>query len=306
MADFLSPFNFRPGAFVLAGLLFSLLPVRLSAQPARFRLPEELREVSGLAAVAPDSLWWHNDSGDAARLILTDGQGQLRAQVLLDGARHIDWEDMTHDPSGYLYLADFGDNLRQRSLLTIYRYHPQLQTLDSIRYAYPGGRRHDAEALCWRSDSLHIFTKDRLPKGSTTHHYALPARPGTHEAVWCDSLRLPKRVVTAAALSSDGRQLALLSYHFRLWLGFFPKSAASVFLFNLRPGYGLLADKPRRLPVSRIIATQYESADFLSPDTLLLASEQTLFIKAKARRLRLPQAAATPARIRGERGRRSP
>lgn len=306
MANFIYPFNLRAGTFVLAGLFFSLLPVLLPAQPARFRLPQSLREVSGLAAVAPDSLWWHNDSGDAPRLVLTNGQGQVLSEVMLEGARHIDWEDMTHDPAGYLYIADFGDNRRQRTWLTIYRYHPQLLTLDSIYYTYPAGRRHDAEALCWHNDSLHIFTKDRLPKGNTTHHYSLPARPGAHEAVWCDSLQLPRRVVTAAAVSSDGQRLALLSYHFRLWLGFFPKSAASVFLFKLQPGRGLLAAEPRRLPVSRIIATQYESADFLSPNSLLLASEQTLFIKAKARRLRLPQAAATPVRIRDERGRRSP
>lgn len=287
-------------------MLFSLLPAALLAQPGRFHLPQVLREVSGLAAMTPDSLWWHNDSGDAPRLILTDGRGQLLSEVVLDGAQHVDWEDMTHDPAGYLYVGDFGDNRRQRSLLTIYRYHPQLLTLDSINYAYPAGRGHDAEAFCWHNDSLHIFTKDRLPKGSTTHHYTLPARPGIYEAVWCDSLQLPKRVVTAAAISSDGRQLALLSYHFRLWLGFFPKSAASIFLFTLQPGQGLLAAAPRRLPVSRIIATQYESADFLSPTTLLLASEQTLLIKAKARRLRLPRVAATPARIRDERGRKSP
>lgn len=303
MVDFLYPFNLRAGAFVLAGLLFSLLS---HSQPARFRLPEELREVSGLAAVSADSLWWHNDSGDTPRLLLTNGQGRLLSEVLLAGAQHIDWEDMTHDPAGNLYVADFGDNRRQRHWLTIYRYHPQQQTLDSVNYTYPAGRRHDAEAICWHNDSLHIFTKDRLPAGSTTHHYALPARPGTYEAVWCDSLQLRRRVVTAAAVSRDGQQLALLSYHFKLWLGFFPKSAASVFLFTLQPGQALLAAEPRRLPVSRLIATQYESADFIDPRTLLLASEQTLFIKAKARPLRLPQAAATPARIRGERGRRSP
>ena len=304
MTYFFYPCNLRAGGFVLACLLFSLLSASLPAQPGRFHLPQSLREVSGLAAVTPDSLWWHNDSGDAPRLILTDGRGQLLSEVVLDRAQHIDWEDMTHDPSGYLYVADFGDNRRQRSMLTIYRYHPQLLTLDSISYVYPVGRRHDAEAFCWHNDSLHIFTKDKLPKGSTTHHYVLPAQPGIHEAVWCDSLQLPRRVVTAAAISSDGRQLALLSYHFKLLLGFFPKSAASVFLFTLQPGQSLLATEPRRLPVSRIIATQYESADFLSPTTLLLASEQTLFIKAKARRLRLPR--ATPAHTRDEHGRKSP
>jgi hypothetical protein len=38
--------------------------------------------------------------------------------------------------------------------------------------------------------------------------------------------------------------------------------------------------------ISFIVATQYESVDFLNPDQLLVASEQTLFIKAKAKRVK--------------------
>jgi iron(III) transport system substrate-binding protein len=40
-------------------------------------LPPELREVSGLYYAGPDSLWWHNDSGDAPVLYRSNDQGRV-------------------------------------------------------------------------------------------------------------------------------------------------------------------------------------------------------------------------------------
>ena len=101
--------------------------------PRRIDLPDVLREASGLVYRAPDSLWWHNDSGDDPILYRTDLSGQILEQRRLVGARNADWEDLTVDPAGRLYVGDFGNNLGRNTDFLIYRYDPATAALDSLR-----------------------------------------------------------------------------------------------------------------------------------------------------------------------------
>lgn len=272
-------------SLLFISMLISTLPAR--AQARRFKLPAVLQEVSGLVIAAPDSLWWHNDGGDEARLIRTDGQGRIQQTRVLPGARNTDWEDLTADPQGRLYIGDFGDNFFRRNDLRIYRYHPATGQLDSILFGYPQGKHYNVEAFFWHRDSLHLFTKGDLPRDFITHHFVLPDRPGYHQAQWRDSLQLPRRVVTAAAISADGSQIALLSYYYNRLLGFIPRSMASVFVLDHFPEGHYLRGRLRHRRISRLIATQYESLDYLPRShALLVASEKTLFIKPRAKRVR--------------------
>jgi hypothetical protein len=279
--------NGHRALFVLAACCWL---IQLPAQQRRFRLPPELVEVSGLVVVSPDSLWWHNDGGDQARLLLTDGRGRLLHTVALPGAVNRDWEDLTIDPVGRLYIGDFGDNRRSRNDLAIYRYHPHTGALDSFRFSYPQDRHYDVEAFFWHRDSLHLFTKDRLSGlAFTTHHFALPDHSAAPVvAQWRDSLNLRRRVVTGAALRAQGGEVALVAYNFGRWLGFIPHSSASLFVLSDYPDGRYLRGQVRRRRMSCIIATQYESVDFIPNSPFVLtASEKTLFIPAKARRFRL-------------------
>ena len=88
------------------------------------KLPPAMQEISGLTVTGPATLWAHNDSGDEPCLYRLSPAGSLLDTLCLPGAGHTDWEGLTHDPAGNLYIGDFGNNFSQRQNLRIYRYHP--------------------------------------------------------------------------------------------------------------------------------------------------------------------------------------
>lgn len=268
------------------------------ADPAwKFRLPDVLQEVSGLAITGTEKFWWLNDNDHPPTLYRTDGRGRLVDSIYLQGALNRDWEDLSTDNKGYFYIGDTGNNCNCRRDLRIYRYLPDSGELDSILFRLPDQgqfppeqpwRNFDLEAFFWWNDSLHLFSKNTLKGGNFyTKHYVLPDSPGNHVAELRDSLFLKKRVVTAAAISDDGQTVALLAYHFRLFLGFIPSSKANVFFLEDYPAGHFLQGKVRRKGIPPyFIATQWESVDFMNPDAVYVASERTLFIRPKARRIR--------------------
>jgi hypothetical protein len=263
----------------------------------RFRLPSELSEASGLYYADTDSLWWHNDSGDKPALYITDGAGHLKRTVPIPELRNTDWEDITADTVGNLYIGDFGNNANRRQNLKIYRYDPVDQQVDSISFTYedqkefpppPELANYDMEAFFWLNDSLHLFSKNRLQKGNYhTKHYVLPAVPGEYVAQLRDSIFLRKRVITGAAISPDRKTVALVGYNFKRCLGFIPSSAASLFLFTDFDGSNFLQGKMKRKCLSFLLATQYEAVDFVDNDWLYVASEKTVIIPPRVKRKRV-------------------
>ena len=89
-----------------------------------YRLPAALPELSGLARGRGEEIWGHNDSLDLPQLFALDRTGQLLSRYLLRDAEHVDWEDITSDHRGRLYLGDMGNNFHWRQRLTLYEVHP--------------------------------------------------------------------------------------------------------------------------------------------------------------------------------------
>jgi hypothetical protein len=262
----------------------------------KFGLPEQLVEVSGLYYAGPDSLWWHNDSGGGPWLYLTDDEGRMREKRRVPEVANTDWEDISADPEGRLYIGDFGNNANNRRDLRIYIFDPADQSVDVLSFEYPdqesfpppaGRMDFDMEAFFWYRDSLHLFSKDKLGQDTyLTKHYVLPARPGHHLAELRDSLWLDKRVVAGAAISPDGKAAALVTYWFKPLLGIIPLSAATVYVFEDFPGTHFLRGRMRKQKIPKGLSpVQYESIDFIDNHTVLTASERTIFFKQKARRL---------------------
>jgi hypothetical protein len=265
---------------------------------ARFKLPPVLKEVSGLYLENEQSFWWLNDGGHAPILYKTNGRGKLCDSIVFSGVTNRDWEDLTADDRGNIYIGDFGNNQNRRRDLRIYIYHQKSQQLDSILFHYSDQRNFppkrkdwnfDMEAFFYHNQQLHLFSKNKMEYGNYyCKHYILDAKPGNQTAHLQDSILLKKRVVTAAAISPDKKTVALLSYDYKKQLGIFPFSSASVFYFTDFTATEFLGGKMRkkRAP-SFILATQFESLDFLSDRKLFVASEQTVFIKPKAKRVRI-------------------
>lgn len=286
-------------------VIFCLWHIILTAQKKQFALPAVLPEVSGLYIAAPDSLWWHNDSDGRAVLFLTDGAGRLRSEMPIPHAQNKDWEDITNDDQGRLYIGDFGNNANKRKDLRIFIFDPATGATDSIRFRYPDQyafpplpeeAAFDMEAFFWWNDTLHLFSKNRLLKGNYfTRHYTLPAQPGEYVATLADSIYLHKRVVTGAAIRADGKQVAMVSYFYKLILGFIPKIRTTVFLWEDFPSGQFLQGRRQEVKVRRcILPTQYESIDYCDDNTLLIASEKVPLSKPHARRVKI-QGRARPA-----------
>ncbi|MFK7808137.1 MAG: hypothetical protein AB8F74_10090 [Saprospiraceae bacterium] len=264
----------------------------------RFKLPPVLKEVSGLYLESPQQFWWLNDGGDAAALYITDGRGEMMDTILFENLKNRDWEDLTNDDSGNIYIGDFGNNRNQRKDLRIYIYNKNTTAIDSIIFKYPDQNQfppfsknwnYDMEAFLWHNNELHLFSKNRIGQGNYyCKHYSLSDQPGEQTAVLKDSIYLKRRVVTAAAISPDNETVALLAYDYKKLLGIFPFSRASIFYFTDFEEANFFRGKirKRRAPTF-IIATQFESLDFLSNKKLFVASEKTIFIKPKAKRVKV-------------------
>ena len=282
----------RCGIPVFLACLFTACAAR---PPKTIRLSAEINEASGLS-IREGKFTWHNDSGDGPFLYTTDGTGTIISRDTL-AARAADYEDMTRDPAGRFYVGDFGNNRGLNRRQTIYRYDPMTGVTDSIVYTYPGQRgegrdrpgNFDCEAMVYLDGHLHLFTKDQVfGRGNFyAYHYRLPAHPGTYEAALVDSLYLPRRVITAAAVDSVRKQLVFTAYNFNYLIGKLPTGAASLITISDYPEDRFFRGKVRRRNLSWAWPTQFEAVDFYDGKWLYVASEATRLRKyAVAKRKR--------------------
>ena len=259
-------------------------------------LPAELNEISGLTGTPSGAFWALADSGNEPALYRINPENAAVLETRRLPVPNKDWEELTADDQGRLFIGDFGNNANKRRDLRIYRYDPSTSLVDSILFSFPDQqafppesdveRRFDCEAMVWRKDTLHLFTKSRFKGNKITHHYTLPAQPGTYVAKHCDSLQLP-RVVTGAALSPDGQTLALCGYIGGMRLRFIPYFKVSVFYLEGQEGDRFFARtiSKRRLPQC-LLPRQYESIAWFSTKKWLVANEIRGPVKPRVRKIR--------------------
>ena len=257
------------------------------ASPGRVRDPA-LIEASGVVASRRHDgvLWAHNDSGGAGGIhgfnLAGDDLGFYALGPAGAGIPVTDVEDIALFEDR-IYLADIGDNLRQRSSVAIHVFDEpapggggNLTDVSTIEARYPDGPS-DAEALLVdpASGGLLIMSKDLDDRDAPTRLYALPPQPdtGTSEPVTMelvgslDVAALSRRSsafsvngllfpgsVTGADVSDDGSVIAVRTY-------------GSVWLFARAPGRTLaqaLASEP--CEGGAAAETQGESVGFLPDD----------------------------------------
>lgn len=161
-------------------------------------LSEEVNESSGLIFYNDTILISHNDSGDKPVLYFLNLKGQKIHQLKLENATNVDWEEITKDGQGNIYVGDIGNNNNTRKDLVIYKITNQnLLNIDAVmvskiyfnypeQTAFPPAEnelRYDAEAMVALNDSLYIFTKCRtIPFEGISYCYAVPTVPGNYQA----------------------------------------------------------------------------------------------------------------------------
>jgi hypothetical protein len=176
----------------------------------------DVREVSGVAVgrAAPGTLWTINDSGEP--LLYKVGVSGQATRVRVAGGTVRDWEDLALakcQTGECLYIGDIGDNRGSRKQITIYRVPEPADGATATKAAelfhatYADGP-HDAEAFLIIEGQLLVITKE-MP--SRIYRSASPLKPGATTTL--EFVRaLGERIrVTGAALSGDGRWVALRS-----------------------------------------------------------------------------------------------
>jgi hypothetical protein len=85
------------------------------------KLPSIIDESSGLAFYNDTLLITHNDSGDKPLLYFFTLRGKLVHTLFIENALNEDWEDITSDNQGNIYIGDIGNNNNKRKDLKIYK-----------------------------------------------------------------------------------------------------------------------------------------------------------------------------------------
>lgn len=192
-------------------------------------LPKDLKEVSGNETIRNSNLiWMLNDGGNESKIYAVSEQGKIKREVYIKNKNH-DWEDLTSDEKGNIYIGDFGNNLSKRKNLTILKIEEKYlkkKNTEAIRIEFTYENQHkfppkkkglyfDAEAFFYFKGYMYIFTKSRVHnKYGKTFLYKLPAKKGKHIAKLigefenCNDLEC---WITSADISADGKKVALLS-----------------------------------------------------------------------------------------------
>lgn len=212
--------------FILAG---GVAPATRPVTKPSFRIgtiqSEAIPESSALVAsrAHPGVYWTLNDSGNPPALFAITREGELiRAYTV--AAKNVDWEDLAIDDAGHLFIADTGNNNRDRKEVQVYRVDEPdpraplqgqlapLRVTKSWRLQYPDNKPFDCESLFVMKDSGYVIPKRR--DGSIAQILRFGLASGSNRATplehVCDlpGVRAP---VTAADISADGKRLAVLT-----------------------------------------------------------------------------------------------
>lgn len=228
----------------------------------------------------PAVIWTLDDSGNPPVLFALDTTGRVRAAIELAHATNVDWEALSIGPCGRragpcLYVGDVGDNFSRRRSVTLYRLPEptlaapgpaRLAVRDSLVVRYTTGAQ-DVEAMVVLPDGgLWLFGKGWRGRPAVFQIPGSAWTGGRYLAAPVDSLpietgALRGALVTDAALSPDGRWLAVRTYR-------------EIYFFRRRePGTTSLHRIASRCDVSGL-EPQGEGLAFWDNRTLVLTSER--------------------------------
>ncbi|WP_291868661.1 hypothetical protein [Maribacter sp.] len=242
-------------------------------------LPKQLTENSGIVSFNENFVWFVEDGGNADKIYQTNFKGKITNTLEIKNAKNKDWEDLTKDNKGNVYIGDIGNNENKRKDLVIYKIaNPEKEKgnkieAEEIKFYYPEQKKfppkkkhlfYDSEALFYKDHYLYLVTKNRAhPFNGKAFVYKIPATKGNHEAQLVDTFNICQDwntcQITSADISPDSTQLVLLSY-------------GKLFVVSDFTGDEFSKGKIKVIDLGT--TNQLESVCFLNKNTLLLSDEK--------------------------------
>lgn len=253
----------------------------------------DLKELSGLEYLLQSkTLWGLEDSGNQNKIYKIGKNGKTLSAITITNVMNNDWEELTSDAEGNLYIGDFGNNDNIRKDLAIYKINKDQLTGKTavssakIAFYYPeqiafppkkSGMMFDCEAFFEFKGNFYLFTKNRSAKFDGSFYvYKVPNRAGSHKALLLGKLstcgNFNKCAVTAADISPDGKKAVLLT-------------GDKVFVLT---GFGEGNFTRVKMQIHELgFASQKESICFMDNETLLIADEKEKKTGGKTYQLKL-------------------
>ncbi|MGY0391640.1 hypothetical protein ACW5R3_03630 [Bizionia sp. KMM 8389] len=206
-------------SLIFIGAVF--IACQTGSPPVMANLPSSLPEISAIEKTTTSDLFWViQDAGNNNHLYGLDDTGSIQADITINNAKNRDWEDLTSDSFGNLYIGDFGNNDADETEFSILKIkNPQkgMQNTQAeyIRFTLPKDiNPEDFEAFILYKNHFYVFSKESK-KFKTLK---IPNRVGIHEAelIAKYDLKGKDNKITSAAISSDGKRLYLLN-HDKVW-----------------------------------------------------------------------------------------
>lgn len=241
-------------------------------------LPNTLEEVSGAEVInGSELLWMHNDSGNKPYVYGVDEKGNIQREVEVKAKNH-DWEDLTADDEGNLYIGDFGNNDNDRKNLVILKikkedlFNKDKVDVKKIKFSYPdqykfppkkGQLFFDAESIFYAYGNLYVFTKSSVKNEyGKTKLYRIPAKKGKYEAEFVAEFNAGEAYdnkITSASISPDKSKVVLLTHN-------------KIFLFTNFTSDNFFSGKCTRINLKH--TSQKEAITFKNNNTVYITDEE--------------------------------
>ncbi len=166
-------------------------------------LSDEIKETSGLTLVN-NELYTINDSGNEPILYTLNKKTGLVEKRFKMPFQNVDWEIVSSDSEGNLYIGDVGNNSGKRKDLTIYKLAEDKVNAEAFSLKYkdqptePLHQNHDydLEAMIVQNKTAHLFSKS-WNTGQMRHYTLILEKGNSPYPVLVETIKLPYVVTDA-------------------------------------------------------------------------------------------------------------
>ena len=243
-------------------------------------LPGNIKESSACEiSKASPLIWTVEDHNNRNVLFGFNEKGELVKEITITNVKNNDWEDLTSDDEGNLYIGDFGNNDNDRENLAIYKINAadlnknEAKAESIVQFYYPEqteipskkkNRIFDVESFLIHNNKFYLFTKNRSSKfDGTTVLYEVEnnstqklAAAKIGSFVTCEEFN--HCAVTSADISPNKDKVAILS-------------SDKVWIFTNWKGSNFFSGNVEKIELNH--HTQKEGLCFKDQNTILMTDE---------------------------------